>query len=84
MKLRSINEWLKKIDLVLVVQAGDASEPVELWLERRSRYHKRVIKSPNPEIDGCLELRPLLEGECECGALRDVHESGVAGCERNA
>ncbi len=82
MKLKTLNRWLKKVGLVLVVATGP-DEPTEFWLERRSQYHKRVIKSSNPEIDGCLLLRDLLDGECECGALRDVHEAGVEGCERN-
>jgi len=82
-KLKTINRWLKKAGLVLVVQTGDAGEPTELTLERRSQYHKRVIRSSNPEIDGCLLLRPLLDDECECGALSDVHEANVEGCERN-
>lgn len=81
MKLKTINRWLKKAGLVLVVQTGDADEPIELTLERYSQYHKRVIRSSNPEINGCLLLRPLLDDECECGALVDIHEMGVEGCE---
>ncbi len=82
MKLKTVNRWLKKIDLVLVVQSGEDAL-TELWVERRSRYHKRVIRSSNPEVDGCLMWRPTLEDECRCGALPDVHEQKIEGCEMN-
>lgn len=41
----------------------------------------KVIRSSNPEIDGCLEMEDLKPGECECGALPDVHMRESAGCE---
>lgn len=41
----------------------------------------RIIRSSNPEIDGCEEIEDLKPGECGCGAMRDVHMREVPGCE---
>lgn len=41
----------------------------------------KIIRSSNPEIDGCFEIEDLKPGECECGALQDVHLREAPGCE---
>ena len=42
MKLKSINRWLKKVGLVLVVQTGSQGEPIWLRVERASAYNGRI------------------------------------------
>lgn len=40
--LATINRWLRKIGLVLVIQVGD--QPARLWFERAAQYDRRTRK----------------------------------------
>lgn len=40
-RLGTINHWLRKIGLVLVVDIPDDGGPIRLWVERASRYDLR-------------------------------------------
>lgn len=42
MKLATINRWLRRAGLVLVVETGDAGEPTRLWVERVATYERRA------------------------------------------
>ena len=63
MKLGTLNHWLKRAGIVLVVQVGDGSgdEPTELRIERSATYDRRTARLADLRVTEATLTREMEE-----------------------